>query len=183
IVLAAGWFIWTNREPDPPPAPEAPLPAPEEPSIDTPPAVPDEPVVTAPPVTPAEPTVDTPPVTPSVSADAPNPHLPITLKEQHEYRSERWGYVDATVSDGRPAAVRGTFRLKSEHAVKGIKAYVLVQLLDKRGNVIKEVKARTWVSGKFVPNRSEHTVNFDEEISDSIRRDVVEARLKFVHEQ
>lgn len=185
VAIAVSIITWPSRQDarDPPEvsspttttAPESIDPAPPVIPAATPETEITPPAVTDPPAPTATPTPE--------PAWVANPRLPVAFKEQHEYKSDRWGYVEGVLSDGKPASIRGTFRLKSEHTFKGIKAYVLVQLIDKRDNVLKEIKARTWVSGKLTPNRSEHTINFDEHVAEAIRRDIVNVRVRFVFEQ
>lgn len=147
----------------------------------TPPvAVPPPPGPQPPPPDPQPPPPD---AQPPVASWQPNPHLPLAFDEEHEFYKNIVGASQGTISDGRPGRLTGIFTLESKQKLRGIKAFVLVQLLDERGNVLQEHKARTWVDGMLSVNRKKHTVNFDEHIDDGARPLIRSFRLHFVEEE
>ena len=112
-----------------------------------------------------------------------NAALPQTYEAERRFYPKIFGEVSGTISDGQPGRITGVFRLQSRSSVQGIKAFVVIQLLDEFGNVLHEVKQRTWVDGQLSLNRKVHSVQIDEKIPERIRGQIRTHRVQLVEEQ
>ena len=125
-----------------------------------------------------------PPSSPPMTGCVPNESLPLTCENDHEYYSKVVGHAKAVVSDGCPGRVTGTFLLKSNNWVRGVKAYARIHLRDERGNFLQTVTARTWVDGMLIfYNRNVHSVPFDEPINEAKRSEIRDCKVELLEEE